>query len=125
MKERSKCSRTIYIYITVICQAVLELSRDNVHSDLCHAKRPMAVSFLTPTPPSSKQPFQTVKIFQHFEGPFFEVESIGLALCQYVTGAGFPSKASKLFFNNGRVYKNIKNEVNMEYACIVVTLPSK
>ena len=63
--------------------------RDNVHSHLCHAKRPMAVSFLTPTP-SSKRPFQSGKIFQHFEGPFFEVQSIGLALCQYVTGAGFP-----------------------------------
>ena len=25
--------------------------RDNVHSHLCHAKRPMAVFFLTPTPP--------------------------------------------------------------------------
>ena len=47
--------------------------------------------FLTPTP-SSKRPFQSGKIFQHFEGPFFEVESIGLALCQYVTGAGFPDQ---------------------------------
>ena len=28
--------------------------RDNVHSHLCHAKRPMAVSFLTPTPPHLK-----------------------------------------------------------------------
>ena len=68
-----------------------------------------------PPPPSSKRPFQSGKIFQHFEGPFFEVESIGLALCQYVTGAGFPPRPGQLFFNDGRVYRNIKNEINMEY----------
>ena len=68
-----------------------------------------------PPPPSSKRPFQSGKIFQHFEGLFFEVESIGLALCQYVTGAGFPPRPSQLFFNNGRVDRNIKNEIKMEY----------
>ena len=53
--------------------------RDNVHSHFWHAKRPMAVSFLTPTPPpSSKRPFQSGKIFQHFEGPFFEVALVSL-----------------------------------------------
>ena len=72
----------------------------------------MAVSFLTPTPPSSKRPFRSGKIFQHFEGPVFEVESIGLALCEYVTGAGFSSRPSQLFFNNGRINRNIQNEIN-------------
>ena len=71
-----------------------------------------------PHPPSSKQPFQSGKISQHFEGPFFEVESIGLALCQYVTGAGFPLTSGQLFFNNGRVYRDIKNEINMEYVLL-------
>ena len=87
--------------------------RDNVHSHLCHAKRPMAISFLTPTP-SSKWPFRSGKIFQHFEGPVFEVENIGLAPCQYVTAAGFLHRPSQLLFNNGRVNRNIKNENDME-----------
>ena len=65
-------------------------------------------------PPSSKRPLRSGKIFQHFEGPVFEVESIGLALCEYVTGAGFSSRPSQLSFNNGRVNRNIKNEINME-----------
>ena len=90
------------------------LFRDNVHSHLCHAKRPKTVSFLTPTP-SSKRPFRSRKIFQHFEGPVFEVENIGLALSQYVTAAGFPPRPSQLFFNNRRVDRNIKNENDMEY----------
>ena len=85
--------------------------RDNVHSHLCHAKRPMAVSFSTPTL-SSKRPFRSGKIFQHFEG---EVENIGLALCQYVTAAGFPPRPSQFFFNNRRVDRNIKNENDIEY----------
>ena len=63
-------------------------------------------------PPSSKRPFRSGKIFQHFEG---EVENIGLALCQYVTAAGFPPRPSQLFFNNRRVERNIKNEHDMEY----------
>ena len=70
--------------------------------------------FFNPHPASSKQPLRSGKIFQHFEGPVFEVESIGLALCEYVTGAGFPSRPSQLFFNNARVNRNIKNEINME-----------
>ena len=61
--------------------------RDNVHSHLCHAKRPMAVSFLTPTPPPQNGHSEVGK-FPTFEGPVFEVENIGLALCQYVTAAG-------------------------------------
>ena len=73
---------------------------------------------LPPPPPSSKRPFQSGKNFHHFEGPFFEVESIDLALCQYVTGAGFPPRPSQLFFNNGRVYRKIKNEINMEYVLL-------
>ena len=71
--------------------------------------------FFNPHPHSSKWPFQSGKIFQHFEGLFFEVEIIGLALCQYVAGTGFPPGPGQLFFNNGRVYRNIKNEINMEY----------
>ena len=73
---------------------------------------------LKPPPPSSKRPFQSGKIFHHFEDPFFEVESIGLALCQYVTGDGSPPRPSQLFFNNGRVYRFIKNEINMEYVLL-------
>ena len=46
-----------------------------------------------PPPPSSKRPFRSGKIFQHFEG---EVENIGLALCQYVTAAGFPPRPSQI-----------------------------
>ena len=61
------------------------------------------------------QPFRSWKIFQHFEGPVCEVENIGLALCQYVTAAGFLPRPSQLFFNNGRVNRNIKNENDMEY----------
>ena len=57
--------------------------------------------FFNPHPPSPKRPFRRGKIFQHFEGPVFEVENIGLALCQYVTAAGFPPRPSQLFFNNG------------------------
>ena len=40
-----------------------------------------------------------------------------VALCQYVTAAGFPPRPSQLFFNNGRVDRNssIKNENDMEY----------
>ena len=72
--------------------------RDNIHSHLCHAK-----------------PFRSWKIFQHFEGPVCEVENIGLALCQYVTAAGFLPRPSQLLFNNGRVNRNIKNENDMEY----------
>ena len=34
-----------------VLQASVTKIRDNVHSHLCHAKQPMAVSFLTPTPP--------------------------------------------------------------------------
>ena len=68
--------------------------------------------FFNPHPPSSKRPFRSGKIFQHFEG---EVENIGLALCQYVTAAGFPPRPSQLFFNNRRVDRNIKNENDMEY----------
>ena len=71
--------------------------------------------FLTPTPPLLKQPFRSGKIFQYFEGPVFEVENIGLALCQDVTATGFPPRPSQLFFNNGRVNRNIKNENDMEY----------
>ena len=38
--------------LTSICPTNdIKKIRDNVHSHLCHAKRPMAVSFLTPTPP--------------------------------------------------------------------------
>ena len=88
--------------------------RDNVHSHLCQAKRPMAVSFLTPTP-LLKTAIRSGKIFQHFEGPVSEVVNIGLALCQYVTAAGFPPRPSQLFFSNGRVDRNIKNENDMEY----------
>ena len=49
---------------------------------------------------SSKRPFRSGKIFQHFEGLVFEVESIGLVLClcQYVTCAGFPPRPGQLFF---------------------------
>ena len=53
--------------------------------------------------------------FPIFEGPVFEVENIGLALCQYVTATGFPPRPSQLFFNNERVNRNIKNENDMEY----------
>ena len=56
----------------------------------------MAISFLTHTPPFSKRPFQSGKIFQHFESPLFEVESIGPAPCQYVTGTGFPPRPSTI-----------------------------
>ena len=73
----------------------------------------MSISFLTPTP-SSKQPFQSGKISNILKAHFSKW-SIGLALCQYVTGTGFPPGPGQLFFNNGRVYRNIKNEINMEY----------
>ena len=93
---------------------VVEYLRDNIHSHFCHTKRPMAISFLNPHPPYSKRPFRNGKIFQRFEGPVFG-EYRPLALCQYVTGVGFPPRSSQLFFNNGRADRNIKNEINMEY----------
>ena len=49
--------------------------------------------FLTPTP-LLKMAILKWENFQHSEGIIFEVESIGLALCQYVTGAGFPPRPS-------------------------------
>ena len=70
--------------------------------------------FFNPHLHSSKRPFRSGKICQHFEGPVFEVENIGLALCQYVTATGFPPRPSQLFFNNGRVDRSIKNENDME-----------
>ena len=52
----------------------------------------MTVSFSSPPPPppppSSKRPFQSGKIFQHFEGPFFEVALVsllGLVNCFSIT----------------------------------------
>ena len=71
--------------------------------------------FFNPHTPLVKQPFRSGKIFQYFEGPVFEVENIGLAICQYVTATGFPPGPSQLFFNNERVNRNIKKENDMEY----------
>ena len=38
------------------------------------------------------------------------------------SGACFSPSPSQLFFNNGRVYRNIKNEINMEYALLYWTV---
>ena len=108
-----------YLFYPIRLMLSSPIIRDNVHSHLCRAKRPMAVSFLPPPPhpPSSIRPLQSGKVLQHIEGPVFKVdlESIALALCEYVTGAGFPSRPSELFFNKGRVNnRNIKNENDME-----------
>ena len=71
--------------------------------------------FFNPHPPPQNGHSEVGKFSNIFEGPVFEVENIGLALCQYVTAAGFPPRPSQVFFNNGRVDGNIKNENDLEY----------
>ena len=71
----------------------LDWLRDNVHSHLCHAKRP----------------FRSGQIFQQFEGPVFDVENMNAWM------PGTMSVSLLGLVNNGRVDRNIKNENDMEY----------
>ena len=55
--------------------------------------------FFNPHPPSSKRPFQSGKIFQHFEGPFFEVALVsllGLVSCSSITEESTGTSKTKL-----------------------------
>ena len=49
-KERSNTTAFLDLVELQYEYVTWQSLRDNVHSHLCHAKRPMAVSFLTPTP---------------------------------------------------------------------------
>ena len=93
------------LWLNCILVCFSETIRDNVHSHLCHAKRPMAVSFLTTTP-LLKTAIPKWEIFPTFWRPIFW------------SGAGFPPGPSQLFFSNGRVCRNIKNGINMEYVLL-------
>ena len=88
---------------------VVEYLRDNIQS----RKTANGHFLFNPHPPPQNGHSEVGKFSNILKAQF--LENIGQALCQYVTGAGFPPRSSQLFFNNGRADRNIKNEINMEY----------
>ena len=69
--------------------------------------------FNPPPPPSSKRPFQSGKIFQHFEGPFFEVALVsllGLVNCFSITEESTGTSKTKLTWNTRYYIKLLKGK---------------
>ena len=74
--------------------------------------------FFNPHPPPQNGHFEVGKFSNVLKAQF--LDDIGQALCQYVTGAGFPPRPSQLFFNNERADRNIKNELTWNTCCLTV-----